>query len=99
MQESTHQLISKQQDSLQREASVAEIEEILQRRSQKIDDHSIVIAFNAIPPHKGYTDTTSESLREEKASARQRLYREIDIRSTTERKQTRTHLVHLCFVL
>jgi hypothetical protein len=55
-------LICQQEDSLETELAVAKVEEIFQRRAEKIKNHGIVVAFGSKPSDKGNTDTTSESL-------------------------------------
>jgi hypothetical protein len=56
------ELVGQQQDSLQLEAAVAEVEEILQGGTEEVEDHSIVITFGSEPSHKGNTDTAGEGL-------------------------------------
>ena len=58
----THQLISQKEDSLQAELAVAEVEQILERGPQEVNDHGIVIAFGAEPTDKGDTNATSKGL-------------------------------------
>jgi hypothetical protein len=58
----TYQLISEQQDSLKGELPVAEVEEIFEGGTEQVQHHGIVVAFGTEPPHKGYTDTSSEGL-------------------------------------
>ena len=58
----TYQLISEQQDCLEREFAVAKIEEVLKGRAKQIDDHCIVVTFGAEPPDKRDTNATSEGL-------------------------------------
>jgi hypothetical protein len=55
-------LISEEEDSLERELSVAEVEEILERGTEEIKDHGVVVALCAEPSHKGYTNTTRKGL-------------------------------------
>lgn len=55
-------LVCQEKDRLERELSVAEVEEILEGGSQKVDDHCIVVALLSIPPYKGNADASSESL-------------------------------------
>lgn len=62
MERDTHHLIGKEQHSLERELAVAEVEQILQRWSQQINDHRIVIAFLSVPPHEGHTHTARQGL-------------------------------------
>ena len=56
------QLISEEKDGLQGEFSVAEVEEVLQAGSKKIEDHGIVVTLGTEPADKGDTDTTSKGL-------------------------------------
>ena len=46
------ELIGQQENGLQGELAVAEIEEILQARSEQIQDHGIVVTFGSKPTHK-----------------------------------------------
>jgi hypothetical protein len=57
-----YQLICQQEDSLETELAVAEVEEIFQRRPEKIKNHGIVVAFGSKPSNKGHPNTTSKSL-------------------------------------
>ena len=56
------ELISQEEDSLEGEFSVAEVEEVLQRRAEEIEDHCIVVTFCAKPTDEGNADTASEGL-------------------------------------
>ena len=58
----TDQLIRKQEHGLERELAVAEIEKILQRRPEEVEDHRVVVAFGTEPPNERNADTTSERL-------------------------------------
>ena len=58
----TYQLVGKEEYSLKAKLAVAEVEKILERRAEKVEDHGIVIAFGAKPPDEGNTNATSESL-------------------------------------
>lgn len=58
----THKLVGKKENGLETELSVAEVEEVLKRWTQQIENHCVVIAFGAEPSHKGDTHTTSEGL-------------------------------------
>ena len=55
-----NQLVREKQHCLQGKFAVAEIEQILQAGSKKIEYHSIVITFGSEPTNEGDTDTTSE---------------------------------------
>jgi hypothetical protein len=57
-----HQLISEQEDSLEGEFAVAEVEQVLERRTEEIEDHGIVVAFGTEPPDERHADTASECL-------------------------------------
>ena len=57
-----YQLICQQEDSLETKLAVAKVEEIFQRRAEKIKNHGIVVAFGSKPSNEGHTNTTSESL-------------------------------------
>jgi len=56
------ELIGEEKDSLQGELSVAEVEEILQARSEKVENHSIVVTLSTEPADKWDADTTSKGL-------------------------------------
>ena len=56
------QLISKEEDGLEGELSVAEVEKILQTGSEKIEDHGVVVTLGTEPADKWDTDTTGEGL-------------------------------------
>ena len=58
----TYQLISKQQNCLEREFAVAKVEEVLKGRTEKVDDHCVVVTFGTEPPNKRDTNATSERL-------------------------------------
>ena len=55
-------MIGKQENGLERELSVAEVEEILERRTEEIEDHGIIVALCAEPSHEWDTNTACESL-------------------------------------
>ena len=57
-----YQLISEQQNCLEREFAVAEVEEVLEGRSQEVDDHCIIVAFGTEPPDEGDANATSKRL-------------------------------------
>jgi hypothetical protein len=58
----TYQLVSEQENCLEREFAVAKVEEVLEGGTQKVDDHRVVVAFGTEPPDKWDTDTASQSL-------------------------------------
>ena len=58
----THQLVSQQQDGLQRKLSVAEVEKIFERWAKEIEDHCVVVALGAEPPNERNANATSKSL-------------------------------------
>jgi hypothetical protein len=57
-----NELIGEKQDGLERELAVAEVEEILQTRTEKIDNHGIVVTFGTEPANEGNAHTTGERL-------------------------------------
>ena len=61
---STYELIGQEEDGLEAELPVAEVEQVLEGRAEQIDDHGVVVALSAKPPHKGYTDTAREGLKD-----------------------------------
>ena len=60
--EIAYQLISEEQDSLEAELAVAEVEKILERGTEEIDDHGVVVALGAEPTDEGHTNAASEGL-------------------------------------
>ena len=55
-------LIRQHQHGLERELAIAEVEQILKRRSQKIDNHHVVIALDTIPMNVRNANTAREDL-------------------------------------
>jgi hypothetical protein len=60
--DSREELIDQKEDSLQREFSVAEVEEIFQTGTKKVEDHDIVVTFATEPTDEGNAESTSERL-------------------------------------
>jgi hypothetical protein len=58
----THQLVSKEENSLEGKFAVTEVEQILEGRSEKVEDHCIIIAFGTKPSDERNTYTSSQSL-------------------------------------
>ena len=58
----THKLISEKKDGLQAELAVAEVEKVLERGAEEIDDHGIVVAFGPEPTDERNANTTGEGL-------------------------------------
>lgn len=58
--DSGDELVREEEDGLQRELSVAEVEQILQTGAKKVQNHGIVITFCTKPADEGNSDTTSE---------------------------------------
>jgi len=56
------ELVSEKQDGLEGEFAVAEIEEVLERRAKKVQDHRIVVTLSAKPPYEGNADAAGEGL-------------------------------------
>ena len=57
-----NELVGEEQDSLQGELAIAEVEKILQARSEKIKNHGIVVTFGTKPADKGDADTSRKGL-------------------------------------
>ena len=55
-------LVGQEEDGLQRELAVAEVEEILERRAEEIEDHGVVVTLGAEPADQGNTDTAGKRL-------------------------------------
>jgi hypothetical protein len=56
------ELVGQEKNSLQRELAVAEVEQVLQGRSQEVENHGIVVTLGTEPANKGNSDATSEGL-------------------------------------
>lgn len=56
------ELVGQKEDGLQRKFAVAEVEEILERRAEEIEDHGVIVTLSAEPADEGDTDTTGERL-------------------------------------
>lgn len=56
------ELVRQQKDGLERELPVAEVEEILQTGSEKVQDHGIVVTLCSEPTDERDTNTTGEGL-------------------------------------
>jgi hypothetical protein len=56
------ELIGEQQDGLQGELAVAEVEQVLQAGTEKVENHGIVVALGAEPADEGDADTTGQRL-------------------------------------
>jgi hypothetical protein len=57
-----NELISQEEDSLQRELSVTEVEKIFQTGAEKVKNHGIVVALSTEPANKRDADTASKGL-------------------------------------
>ena len=55
-------LICEEQDSLEGELAIAEVEKILQARSEEIKHHGIIVTLGSKPADEGNPDTSSEGL-------------------------------------
>ena len=56
----TEKLVGKHQDCLEGELAMAEFEEVLQTRSQKVEHHNIIFAFEHVVVNAWNTDTASK---------------------------------------
>jgi len=56
------ELIGEEQDGLQGELAVAEVEQVLQAGTEKVENHGIVVTLGAEPSYEGDTDTTGQRL-------------------------------------
>ena len=59
---STYELIGQEENGLEAELAVAEVEKVLEGRSQEIEDHRVVIALGPEPSDEGNADAASEGL-------------------------------------
>ena len=57
-----YQLISQKKNGLEGELAVAEVEEVLERGTQEVDDHGIVVALLPVPTDKGHAYASCERL-------------------------------------
>lgn len=60
--ESTHELVGEEQGRLERELAVAKVEQVLERRAEQVEDHGVVVAFDAEPAHERDADAAGEGL-------------------------------------
>ena len=58
----TYELISQQEDGLEGEFAVAEVEEVLEGRSEQVENHGVVVALGAEPSDEGNADTAGKRL-------------------------------------
>lgn len=56
------QLVGQEEDGLEREFAVAEVEEVLERRAEEVENHGVVVALSAEPSDEGNTDATGQGL-------------------------------------
>lgn len=60
--DSRNQLVGKKEDSLEREFSVAEVEQVLETGTEEVKNHGIVVTLGSEPADEGDTDTAGEGL-------------------------------------
>ena len=60
--DATYELIGQKEYGLERELAVAEVEQILQGGTEKIDDHGVVVTLRAEPADEGDANTTGKRL-------------------------------------
>jgi hypothetical protein len=56
------ELVGEQEDGLEGEFAVAEVEEILERGAEKVEDHGVVVTLGAEPSDERNADAASERL-------------------------------------
>jgi len=56
------QLVSKKENGLEVELATAKVEQVLERRAEKVEDHSIIIAFGTEPSDERNTYTPRQGL-------------------------------------
>ena len=56
------ELVCQEKDRLQREFAVAKVEQILQTRTQKVQNHGVVVTFGSIPTDEWNADSSREGL-------------------------------------
>ena len=58
----TYKLISEEEDGLEAELAMAEVEQVLERGAEEINDHRIVVTLGAKPTDEGDANAASEGL-------------------------------------
>jgi len=56
--DSRNRLVGNEEDGLEREFSVAVVEQILQRRAEEVVDQHVEVTFLSEPPDLGYSHAT-----------------------------------------
>jgi hypothetical protein len=56
------ELVGKEEDGLQGELAVAEVEQILETGTKKVEDHGVVVALGAKPANEGNANSTGKRL-------------------------------------
>ena len=56
------ELVGKEEHSLQGELAVAEVEKVLEGRTEQVQNHGVVVTLGTEPTDEGNADTTSEGL-------------------------------------
>ena len=56
------ELVGQQEDGLEGEFAVAEVEEVLEGRSEQVENHGVVVALGAEPSDEGNADTAGKRL-------------------------------------
>ena len=57
----THQLVSEQKDGLETELASTKVEQVFQRRAQKVEDHAVVVTLDAVPANERNADWSGVS--------------------------------------
>ena len=57
-------MVRQKQHGFERKLALAEVEQVFEGRAEQIDDHGVVVALSAEPPHEGYADTAREGLKD-----------------------------------
>lgn len=57
-----YELVSEEESSLEGEFAVAKVEEIFEGRTEQIENHCVVIAFDSEPSHERDSDSSRERL-------------------------------------
>ena len=55
-----NQLVGQKQDSLEGELPVAEVEQVLQRGAEQVENHGVVVALRSKPANERDTDSASQ---------------------------------------
>jgi hypothetical protein len=58
----TNELVGEEESRLEAELAVAEVEEVLEGRTEQVEHHGVVVALDSEPPHERHTNSSGEGL-------------------------------------